>query len=100
MLASVELRNAGMATTHANSNTTVVRMAVARFEFTPATPAFASTAVAPANKADNKDQPSQFMCKAWRHCLALPSTVRRYLVRSWLKDTFAGSAVHGKRGHA
>src|SRR2546421_3891874 len=45
--------------THAKMSTTVVRTAVARFELTPVTPSFASTAVAAANTADNKDQASQ-----------------------------------------
>ena len=44
-----------------NTSTTVVRMAVARFEFTPLTPTLASTAVRPANRADNSDQRNQFI---------------------------------------
>lgn len=43
------------------TSTTVVRMAVARFELTPDTPTFAKIAVAPAKKADNKAQTNQFI---------------------------------------
>jgi len=39
--------------------TTVVRIAVAKFESTPVTPIFARTAVAPAKRAESKDQVSQ-----------------------------------------
>ena len=42
----------------------VVRIAVARLEFTFSTPTFARIAVAPANTADSKDQNSQFIVVA------------------------------------
>ena len=51
------------ATPHANTSTTDVRTAVARFESTPDTPTLARMAVSPANNAANSDQKSQFMSK-------------------------------------
>jgi len=47
--------------THVNAKTTVVRIAVARFEFTLVTPTFANTAVVPAKKADRRAQTNQFI---------------------------------------
>ena len=44
---------------HANTRTTVVRMAVARFESTCATPTFASSAVAAAKNAERSAHPIQ-----------------------------------------
>lgn len=49
------------ATPHANTSTTEVRTAVARFESTPATPTFAKIAVNPANTAESNAHVSQFM---------------------------------------
>src|SRR5262249_46842457 len=48
------------ATAQANTRTTVVRIAVARFGSTSATPTLASTAVSPAKSADRRAQGSQF----------------------------------------
>src|SRR4051812_21477638 len=47
----------------ANTSTTVVRIAVARFESMCATPIFARIAVSPAKKAENKAQTNQFTRK-------------------------------------
>ena len=47
------------ATIQVKMRTTVVRIAVAKFESTPVTPIFARTAVAPAKMADSRDQTSQ-----------------------------------------
>src|SRR5437764_9897106 len=49
------------ATSQAKIRITTVRMAVARFEFTCATPTFASTAVSPAKNAESNAQINQFM---------------------------------------
>ena len=46
---------------HVKTSTTVVRMAVARFEFTLFTPTFARAAVAPAKSAERRDQKNQFI---------------------------------------
>ncbi len=48
-------------TPHTNTHTTDVRIAVARFEFTLATPTLTRMAVAPAKTAESKDQKSQFI---------------------------------------
>ena len=48
-------------TTHAKIKITTVLMAVARLEFTWATPTFASTAVSPAKNAESKAQVNQFI---------------------------------------
>ena len=57
--------SAGLAVTkamaHAKIKITVVRIAVARFESTPATPTLASTAVRPAKSAESNDQVNQFI---------------------------------------
>ena len=46
------------------SRTTVVRIAVARFELMPSTPTFARIAVAAAKRAERTDQSSQLVEKA------------------------------------
>src|SRR6266699_2518197 len=46
---------------HAKTRITTARMAVARLESMPLTPALASTAVRPANRAESNAQWSQFM---------------------------------------
>jgi hypothetical protein len=62
-----------MAIAQANKTTTVVRMAVARFGSTQATPFFASRAVAAANNADSKDHAIQVMKNSlkWRDALSV-----------------------------
>src|SRR5258708_37705027 len=62
----LELRTAGSAMHQANTSTTLVRIAVAKFEFTPSTPIFARIAVIPAKRADNKDQVNQFIPRKCR----------------------------------
>src|SRR5205809_3764227 len=49
------------ATSQAKTRITTVRMAVARLEFTCATPTLASTAVSPAKNADSKAQTNQLI---------------------------------------
>ena len=49
------------ATSQAKMRITTVRMAVARFEFTCATPTFASTAVSPAKNAESNAHINQLM---------------------------------------
>jgi hypothetical protein len=49
---------------HANTTTTLVRSAMARFESTCSTPTLASSAVAAANAAESSAHPIQLM-KIW-----------------------------------
>ena len=66
----ISLKEPGFSVTAAmpqlTTSTTVVRMAVARLESTPATPILASTAVMPANKAEIKAHPIQFILEHFR----------------------------------
>ena len=59
MLARESAETAVEARSQVKTKMTVVRIAVARFEFTPSTPTLARIAVAPAKTADSSDQTSQ-----------------------------------------
>ena len=52
------------ATIQVKMRITVVRIAVAKFESMPVTPIFARTAVAPAKRAESRDQTSQLFTYA------------------------------------
>src|SRR2546425_4407495 len=61
---------------HAKIRITTVRMAVARFESMSLTPALASTAVRPANRAESNAQWSQFICDFQRIERTTPPSTR------------------------
>ena len=56
---------------HANTTTTLVRTAVARFESTCATPTLARRAVAAANTADRSAQPIQLLVQLFVQFMAI-----------------------------
>src|SRR5438105_8798142 len=60
----------------AKTRITTVRMAVAKLESIPLTPALASTAVRPANRAESNAQWSQFICDFQRIERTTPPSAR------------------------
>ena len=65
MVEMLEVFRVAMTTSQENMSTTDVRIAVATFELTSATPTFARIAVKAAKIADTTDQASQFMIQPY-----------------------------------